>query len=327
VHHTGATGFASDTPILVLAGLERLPLAVRADRLREEKGRELADTIQRLRACVPALPETVDVERLAWAVAFNVEGPALADATGARGIRCYADRWPPETDWSVVWAALRAPLPHASGTPLGELAWSVACEHRRDWQNPDSAAIDPTSANRAFELVYARDRAIVVGDVARAFGQSAGAPPEIADEAWARVFCDYWSVRARRRFLGLSRISTLVCQVARYVATDILRQRHHDDLPERAGNVTRSGGYVPSPEEIGVDAGVEDVFAGDELQSRIRECVTRLPPRQRLVAEMVWLWQIRAKRVAESLHISEPAVSQHLKKARELLARCLGRAG
>ena len=110
-------------------------------------------------------------------------------------------------------------------TLLSELSLSVACEQRDEWQYFAARPIDPACANRAFEFVYGRNRLKVSGNVISSFGHRAGNAESIADEAWSSVFCDYWSCKARRRFLGLCRFSTLVCQVARFIALDALRER------------------------------------------------------------------------------------------------------
>src|ERR1700677_1163137 len=44
--------------------------------------------------------------RLAWAIAFNVEGPVASpvERETRKGKWCYCDRWPVETRWSEVWS-------------------------------------------------------------------------------------------------------------------------------------------------------------------------------------------------------------------------------
>jgi RNA polymerase sigma factor (sigma-70 family) len=263
-------------------------------------------------------------------VAFNVDGalpPESDNSAPHRGIRSYSDRWPQDTPWTVVWDSLTKPLAQekegGASSLLGELAWSVACEHRDDWQHSGARSIDVVEANRAFEVVYLRNKAKILGDVYRSFGQRAGSPDAIVDEAWSRVFCDYWSLTARRRFLGLSRISTLVCQVARYVAMDAIRDRGPSATQEKTTLDGDSPRGSPSLEDLGISDDPAAHLVAAELESKIKACMSRLPARQRIVAEMVWFREIRAKRVAEILRVSEPAVSQHLKKAREAIGRCL----
>jgi RNA polymerase sigma factor (sigma-70 family) len=314
---------------LSLGELRKLACVDRCQRILVWQRNELHAAIRALLAVDPALKGSVSVERLAWAVAFNVDGAELA-RTASTGIRCYTDRWPHETSWTTVWATLAKPVLHQDSgesgfTLLSELACSVACEHRDDWQHAEARPVAVAEANRAFEVVYQMNNPKVVGDVFRHFGHRAGEPEAIAAEAWARVFCDYWSMTARRRFLGLSRISTLVCQVSRYVAIDALRER------------ARTSGEPPTLDDLSAqssalrqDLGISNDptlrLFGAQLEVHVKTCMKMLPARQRVVAEMVWFREIRSKRVAEVLGISEPAVSQHLKKARESVASCLQRA-
>jgi DNA-directed RNA polymerase specialized sigma24 family protein len=53
----------------------------------------------------------------------------------------------------------------------------------------------------------------------------------------------------------------------------------------------------------------------------------QLPVKRRIYAKAVWLRGIPARRVAEIFGISEAAVSQHLKKARDSLQNYLRESG
>jgi RNA polymerase sigma factor (sigma-70 family) len=225
----------------------------------------------------------------------------------------------------MVWSTLVAPMePKSPGggkpgviTLLAELALSVACEQRNDWQNPGSRPIEMAEVNRAFEFLYARDKSKVIGYLYGGFGNRAGAPESIGHEAWSRVFCDYWSSGAQRRFLGTSRISTLVCQVARYVACDAL-----------CSGAAQTGPNIESLTEVlGIDINPLGQMIAEELRRHIRQCASHLPAKQQVAATMVWFRQIPAKRAAEALRISEPAVSQLLKKAVKALRNCLRSQG
>lgn len=268
--------------------------------------------------------------RLAWAVAFNINGvPASSTSQprAGRSGRSYQDHWPANVVWPTVWSELvRTLAPDDSGhvrTLLSELALSVACEQREEWQSPPARPIDRDVANKAFEFVYAQNRRKVLG-MCRQFANVVRAPEAIADEAWSRVFSDFWSAQARRRFLGLSRISTLVCKVARYIYLDSIRESsrfvtNRDEMNEDGCPMIREiPGTLSDPEEFMIE---------DELQSRMQECIKRLTARQRIVAEMLWLRHINSKRVAQILGVTEPAISQHLKKARDSLRICLGEHG
>jgi RNA polymerase sigma factor (sigma-70 family) len=138
------------------------------------------------------------------------------------------------------------------------------------------------------------------------------------------VFCDYWSAHATRRFQGLSRISTLVCQVARFIAIDSIRDQMRFVLPdENLSDAKPSRSETSSDEKFDVTANI----LSQQLYRRAQKCMTQLPAKRRIVAEMVWFRQINANRVAQILRVSESAISQHLKKARELVGICLKEHG
>jgi RNA polymerase sigma factor (sigma-70 family) len=287
---------------------------------------DLAATIQSLRECKAPFTAAMNPLRLAWALGWNLDGN-VDGPPSRRGIRNYLDYWRPEVKWNNIWTVLSgAPSGGDSEatTLLAELCLSVACEQREDWQNESSRPLDLAAANEAFHFVYEKNRAKVAGYVFKRFGKRAGAPDVIADEAWARVFCNYWSVKARRRFLAISRISTFVCQVTDNVARDLIR-----DLEKSSSNLDASvaAGHrvrkLTALEELGMVADSSSQFQADELQKRIRSCLALLPARQRIVANMVWLREMQAKHVAQALQISAPAVSEHLKKARDAMRKCL----
>ena len=138
------------------------------------------------------------------------------------------------------------------------------------------------------------------------------------------MFSTYWSIRATQRFQGFARISTLVCQIARYLAVNEYR------------NQTRFVTFDESPSDDG-DTAVGQVsgpvfdptswLVSDQLYQRAEECLASLPAKRRIVAQMVWLRQIQASRVAQILRVSEAAVSQHLKLARVVVSNCLNKHG
>lgn len=312
----------------------KLSVESRAAHVLQAGAADLTTTLQRLRQEGVVIPGGME-NRLAWAIAFNMEGVpgagGAATAASRRGIQAYKDRWPLSARFADIWSVLTkswtSPNPGHTATLLDELALSVLCEHKSDWQDPLSRPVDVETANQAFDFVYVQNKAKVIGDVRRTFGERADSPEAIADEAWARVFSSYWSPESRRRFLGLCRISTLVCQVARYVAID----RIHD----KGAFVTDGGSAVDADdqssgfllERIGVIDDPSENIAGEQLEQIIREGMGLLPPKQRIVVEMVWLKDFSAKEAAERLHISEPAISQHLKKARETLRPLLKKHG
>src|SRR5262245_58915520 len=99
---------------------------------------QLEEALRQLRHDDADAFAAMSIERLAWAVAFNVS--YRWDSGVARSPRkhCYLDYWPIETPWSDVWHALSAPTESEGDgrLRLTELAASVACEQRADWQHP-----------------------------------------------------------------------------------------------------------------------------------------------------------------------------------------------
>lgn len=316
-----ASKFAEFLSLSVLAAQ---PIETRCASLLRYCGDTLSSAVLALhRLNVPAF-SNLDSERIAWAIAYNINPPSTvplkADVTAHR-CSSYRDHFPLETPWSVIWSKLvRVQNESDDGsTLLRELLLSVACEQRQSWQPPDAAPFDRESATLALEFVYTTNRARVVGFVWRNFGARIGDPNAVADEAWSRVFCDYWSSEARRRFLGLSRISTLVSQVARFVAIDIVRDDVDPDVREHD--------FEDVIENLGIESGLEDELAAKELRSRIDVCMQELAARQRIVAEMLWFKELNARQTDQALGISEAAVSQHVGKARDRLRKCLEKYG
>lgn len=309
---------------LSLSALAAQPIETRCESLLRSCGDTLSSAVLALhRLNVPAF-SNLDSERIAWAIAYNINPPSavpLEADVPAHRCSSYRDHFLPETPWSVIWSKLVRVQNenNDASTLLRELLLSVACEQRQSWQPPGAVPLDRESANLALEFVYTNNKARVVGAVWRNFGARVGDPNAIADEAWSRVFCDYWSSEARRRFLGLSRISTLVSQVARFVGIDILRD--DDDRDDREHDFD----YVI--ENLGIESGLDNELAAKELRSRIDLCMQELAAKQRIVAEMLWFKELSARQTARALGISEAAVSQHVAKARDRLRNCLEKYG
>jgi RNA polymerase sigma factor (sigma-70 family) len=271
--------------------------------------------------------------RLAWAVAFNINGVPASSANGHRTGRSaggYRDRWPADSKWPAIWSEFVRPLAEDnSGHPrtrLSELALSVACEQREDWQNPEARPLDLDVADQAFQTVYETNQLKVLGTaraLCRRYPKLADEPEAIANEAWANVFCNYWSVGARQRFHGLSSISTMVCKVAQNKVIDAIRKQarfvsNDEDLDARVPVSSKVNGQISDP--------TANVIS-EQLYRRAKECLSNLPAKQSVVAEMVWLRQMTANRVAQILGVSEPAISQHLSKARDVVRPCMKRHG
>lgn len=313
-----------------LAELSRLPLNDRCERLGRRLDGALAASVEASAFATTPVSKESAIRRLSWAVAFGVDGKtedeAGSEPAGRKRVSCYRDRWPDDTSWDVVQGVLvGAPGDgEAADSLLTELARSVACEQRDDWQHPSCRPIDRPCAERAFARLYSRDDAKVIGFVRKSFGRRAGDPDSIAQEAWSRVFCEHWSREAFKRFLGLCRIATLVSQVSRFVAIDALRQQKSaqgqavslSDDPDRTCS-----------ERFGVVVDPARALSERELHLAIEQGLRRLSARQAVIAEMVWFRGMQAKDVADVLNITEAAVSQHLKKARDGVSELLRAQG
>src|SRR5262245_41692958 len=158
---------------LSLGHLAALPIESRVALVQRTGGADIDAAMSRLRTTLPDVHAAVTSDRLAWAVAFNVTG-ASADSDPPpphRGKRSYLDCWHANTSWGDVWSSLVAPRETedrgAGGTwtSLLELATSVACEHREDWQPPSARPLNRERAQAAFTSLYDRLRHKVAGYV------------------------------------------------------------------------------------------------------------------------------------------------------------------
>jgi RNA polymerase sigma factor (sigma-70 family) len=302
-----------------LGTLLALPPEARCAEFLAQGRTDLAAARQAIASACGRIPP-ISVTDLAWAIASTLE-PGTEDGPAA-SVSAYERRWSADTPWDEIWAELNVVRQDSRGgsqtTLLRELAFSVSCEHRKDWRHPESAPLDPDAANDVFDALYARDRQRVGRHVHRRFGLRAGDPDGIADEAWARAFQTYWSAEARRRFAGLSRISTLVSQIAGFIALDVFREQEvaRENLSDEDGSsLARLAGLFDDP---------VNHLISQELHRQILCCARRLPARRQALVHLVWLRQHKAVEAARLLGISEPAVARHLKLAREALRECLG---
>ena len=275
-------------------------------------------------------PLCVDARRLAWAVAYNMDALAKAIVQGpvvGRMNWALQNKWTRDTPWDDVWRAMTKPL--ATGdvkrpsTLLSELALSVACENRNDWQPSSAQPIDSVAAQRSFRCVYDAYESMVLGACVNLENRD-GNHRLIAHEAWSRVYATYWSSQAAKRFEGFARLSTLLCSVARRLAVDEYRKREllvpldENRIAVEGARFTRFSIANSDPVAI---------LASDQLYLRAEECLNRLPPKRRIYAKMVWIRQMSARQVARASRVSEAAISEHLKLARSAVGNCLKELG
>jgi RNA polymerase sigma factor (sigma-70 family) len=265
----------------------------------------------------------LSVERVAWAFAYNIRPPVSDSAEVSTAPKSYLKYFPPETPWAAIWSEFTKEknVREPQSTLLRDFMLSVASEQCQSLQPPGSALIDTETASRTFEFVYGSNRTKVVGALWSKFGARFGDPVVNADEAWARVFCNYWSINARERFLGLSRIWSFVFQVARNITIDQVRDSLRFSSSQlTAEDLSESDSVI---KDFVLESNLDDRIAVQQLKKKIEKCMEQLAARQRLVAHMVWFRGLTARETAKALKITEPAVSQHVSKARHNVRMCL----
>lgn len=342
----------------------KLSLTLRAECVHRVGGQELVTATEYLRTTGLTVPDKFD-RRLAWAVASNMGELPVTGAEGTRrGVRSYQEWWALNAPFADLWRFLtkqfKVSNPGHTSTLLHELALSVLCEQKNEWQDPSSRPLDVQMANDAFDYVYRSSCEKVLGYLRKNFQSRLDDPEAIANEAWARIYRTHWHPEASQRFLGRCRISTLVCNIARYVALDEIgvgtsdkgseeREEEGDDLGGKDEvalleqiRMTDSGSV--KREEDGAEsldhkykaalhtqhespAMQEAEVVAQELEQKLREGLAQLPPKQQLVAHMILIKRMKAKEVADRLDITKAAVSQHLTKARDSLRRFLREHG
>lgn len=320
---------------LSLRQLLPLSLEERAKLIMAHGAMDLARSVHTLEQDGLTVPKDLQ-ERIAWAVAWNIDagGSKLAEDTALRRVRDYRHQWSLDTTWEKVWRELTAPLEGSKTGPnrmlLDELALSVLCEQREEWQPEASRPLDLGLADDALDFVYKRDNGKVIGFLRKKFRNWTDELEELAQEAWEGIIKRYWSTESRRRFLGLSKISSLVCTAAENKGKDILRKQKRQGKQvslEQSGSHPGEESGTPLSELIGVEIDPGEQIMMEELRQRLDECMQALSPHQQIVAQLIWLQERPAKSVAEQLRVSEPAISQRVKKARESLRACLEHHG
>ena len=171
-----------------LGQLRDLPLEERCASLLLHDHRSIETALQKFKEF--GEPLCVDAHRLAWAIASNIEGLAEAVAdfgTVRRGSFFRRKGWNLNTQWNVIWSVLIKPVGRVDSqehpTLLSDLALSVACEQREDWQHPLARPVNLALADRMFDFVYNQNRLKVLG-VCMTYANRVGDPEDIAKDAW-----------------------------------------------------------------------------------------------------------------------------------------------
>jgi RNA polymerase sigma factor (sigma-70 family) len=298
---------------VTLSDIAVLPLPARAARVIELGGAEMNAA---LAAAAPA-HAAIGIDRLAWALAFNLETILRPPKDRMKVPRLHAR---PDTPWPVYWAAMNVRLREGENTSLlGELARSVACEHRGDWQPPDTT-IRVDRAEAAFSDIYARlERAILAH--ARTRPMDGEDPESIASMAWSSMFRTYWQEAAAKRFVALCAIRTMLTLICNRLAYET--QRRHNARSEKipiddpAFDETLLHPTTPA---------LPDPFA-EGRRGQLRRCIAALPGRQAVFAQMVWIEGRTQVETARLCGTTAPNVHQTLDRALKNLKSCMAPAG
>lgn len=313
-----APGGASSAPIAQIA---ELSIAERADRIESIGGSNLRQAVGALRTGGYNVKE-MSPRRLAWAIAWNIEPPRTSgNEVSRRQIDSYLrarrrNDGPLETLhelWGVLTIA-RRDSQGKSYTLLDEFAESVACESRKDWQ-PEGTGISESVCGENIGIIYRRHGAIVEGVATKLRG--GGDPASNARSGWARMIERCWHPESERRFLGLSRISTVVCNLMKIEAFE------------------RMGGGVPVEDapDLSLESGL-DKLANAETERQdekkrearklcLRECLRTASPSDRLILKMRYEAEMSQEAIGKVLGVTQPAAGARIKMAEQRLQECL----
>ena len=314
---------------LSLGSVAVLPLDQRAAFVERFGGDELATAIASLADARSRCALAVTPARVAWAMAYNVtvDHVSAPGTLSARfvGSTTAEERWTAATPWSAVWQFYTQPhnttvfagdeqRPHGR-TLLRELARSVACEQRADYPW-SAAACDPALAQDCQNEVYELSRTRVSGVIARRV-QWVDARDEIISETWLRAMQSAWGPEAKRRFVGRSLLSSWLCAVALNTARNYTRAYARQRAREEPWTEPYANRLLAdSPVESRLDATHEV-----DLSVRFRECIERLPERDRELLSY-FLDGVPPVEIAKVRGTSPPTISQHQERLIRELRRC-----
>jgi RNA polymerase sigma factor (sigma-70 family) len=259
--------------------------------------------------------ESLTCERVAWAIAHHLEQVFAGNAPIARSL---SRRIPRDTPWYVFWGYFRRPIEASQAgpksLPLTELAKSLACEQREDWQ---PSAIDKAEAKRALQIVCSANNEAAVRLFAARFGRNTGSPEDIVAEAWGRLYVSHWSPEATKRLVLATRISVFVYKVAANIAKDVIRERKRTQPSNEleADVATLALGDNPGKHQL-----------SKEAHDAIEQCKKGLTGRQRIVV-LMREGGMKRREIAERLHTSAPNITQILQAAEKRMKSCLQERG
>jgi RNA polymerase sigma factor (sigma-70 family) len=304
-----------DSPV-TLSDLAALSLPSRAARLMALGRTELTAAL----AAVAPVHAAVGLDRLAWAVAFNVDTllRPRQDTTKAPPVHARSD-----TPWPSFWAVMSAPRgsEREAASLLCDLARSVACERRGDWQ-PPGTTIDRDQAADSFDEVYARLEYQIVA-YARTRLMDGEDPESIASMTWASMYATYWSEEAQKRFGAHCSIRAMLRVICTRQALNT--QRRHNSRSEKVSldDPNFDDALLPP-----LRYDMPDPFGHDEARkAQLRRCITALRGRQAVFAQMVWIEGRTQAETARLCGTTAPNVHQTLDRAFDALKAMMAPAG
>jgi RNA polymerase sigma-70 factor (ECF subfamily) len=158
----------------------------------------------------------------------------------------------------------------------------------------------------AFALLVQRHQRFVFNLVFRMLGQY-----EEADEVTQETFLAAW--QGLSGFRGNARFSTWLYRIAYNCALKQLEQRKRDQALQLAIQVEQADQWINNDERIGADIEAHD------RQTIVREHLSNLPAKYRIVLVLRHLQEMTYEEMAEILTMPIGTIKTHLFRARNLL--------
>lgn len=191
--------------------------------------------------------------------------------------------------------------PEDGAFPLLELIRSLLCEQRVEGGELGDSV---ETARRNLDRLITQTWGSLVG-----FCRNRGADEEAATIACGRAFVKFWSPNATDRFAGQSRVGTMLCSFARLV---ILEQDRGRTRTTRDADAHSTG--APDPPGFA---------ERQEVRRAYEECLSKLPPRERVIVDLHVRYQMQGRAIAERLGCVKSNVSNALATGLPRLRACM----
>jgi RNA polymerase sigma-70 factor (ECF subfamily) len=186
--------------------------------------------------------------------------------------------------------------------------------------DPERGLSDPELVARvlggdldAYATLVDRHRDFVYSIVLRIVGNTADAE-DLTQDAFVKTF------RVLPTFRGESKFSSWLYRIAVNFALAHVRRRQRAPLSEDVDHEPEFASAFAAP----AGGGPEEAALDEELRSRVREAIGRLPPHFRAVVTLYYLQERSYVETAAVLGLPLGTVKTHLHRARAMLAGILG---